>query len=315
MLVVAHPGSACATHLASFLNPREMFSGTGMQQTHGHQFNQSTPHTQATTPTSYAQPSSAQEISQPQYSARQPQHQPTSDHQPQPHSHSSAQSQPHAYAGSMSAVHSQQQQAVQAASSQTAVQHLPAAPSDYVSLCTQHVGIGEGGRTPMVARVSICDFKGDVMIDTFIRPTHEVVDYRTQLTGLESRHLVDAIPFSVAQERVAGLLHGKIVIGHQLWFDFAVLNISHLAIDTRDVALFMPFRAALNLPPDDIIPLQTLVWRLMRRRMGTGYQHPVENARAAADLFRSHIQEWENHILTGLWPCSLPPPAYAPFFL
>ncbi|KZW02042.1 hypothetical protein EXIGLDRAFT_594283, partial [Exidia glandulosa HHB12029] len=122
--------------------------------------------------------------------------------------------------------------------------------------------------------------------------------------------------FATVQRRVADCLGDNIVIGHQLWFDFAMLNISHRAIDTRDVALFLPFRTALGAPADEIIPLQTLVWRLMRHRINAGYQHPLDHTDGiSVDLYRSHQDEWESFIRDGLWACALPPPAYARFFL
>ncbi|EJD55457.1 hypothetical protein AURDEDRAFT_155696 [Auricularia subglabra TFB-10046 SS5] len=164
-----------------------------------------------------------------------------------------------------------------------AQQHAPppAGPppqrTEYVALSTQHVFIASDASMPMVARVSVCDFHGNSLYDTFVQPTHPVTDYRTPLTGLELHHLQTGSPFQEVQQRVASLLRGKIVVGHQLWFDFAVLNISHLAIDTRDCALFLPFRTSLGAQADEILPLATLVWRLMRRRITAGYQHPVSS--------------------------------------
>ena len=112
-----------------------------------------------------------------------------------------------------------------------------------------------------------------------------------------------------------------------------LLSIRHSAIDTRDVALFLPFHRTLR--AFNTIPLKTLVWHLMRRRIGLRYENPVvnrtllsecmsclsvargvqvENARAALDLFRSYEDPWENAIRGGSWPSALPPSSYRQLF-
>jgi hypothetical protein len=55
-----------------------------------------------------------------------------------------------------------------------------------------------------------------------------------------------------------------------------VLCISHPTINTRDVAVFVPFRRGLGCG-SATPPLQVLVHRLMGRSMGLGYEHPVRS--------------------------------------
>ena len=38
-------------------------------------------------------------------------------------------------------------------------------------------------------RVSLVDFRGTAVLDTYVRPTMQVSDYRTSITGIEARHL------------------------------------------------------------------------------------------------------------------------------
>ena len=54
----------------------------------------------------------------------------------------------------------------------------------------------------------------------------------------------------------------------------SVLGIPHPAVNTRDVALYQPFRNALR-SPNQVIGLQTLTWHLMRRRCQDGQLDPV----------------------------------------
>lgn len=168
----------------------------------------------------------------------------------------------------------------------------------------------------MLARVGIVDYKGNIVLDTFVSPTMEVTDYRTTTTGIEPAHLLasDTPSFERVQQHVADLIKGKVIVGHSLWNDLSVLGIPHLTVATRDVALYQPFRNALR-SPTQVIGLQTLMWHLMCRRCQDGHLHPVENARAALDLYRTIAVEWESAISAGVWPCFLPPSSFSRCYL
>ncbi|KAL4069675.1 hypothetical protein V8B97DRAFT_613109 [Scleroderma yunnanense] len=191
---------------------------------------------------------------------------------------------------------------------------FPTAPArdQILSLSCTNVGVGPGGTTSMLARVAVVDYKGNIVLDTFVSPTMEVGDYRTTTTGIEPAHLLsaDTPSFERVQQHVADLIKGKVIVGHSLWNDLSVLGIPHPAVATRDVALYQPFRNALR-SPTQVVGLQTLMWHLMCRRCQDGHLHPVENARAALDLYRSVAVEWEGEISAGVWPCFLPPSTFS----
>jgi hypothetical protein len=115
----------------------------------------------------------------------------------------------------------------------------------------------------------------------------------------------DAKPFDEVQRSVASIIRDKVLIGHSLWNDlsgeycnraimfqdvchnrpltvasfyfyhfFLVLGIPHPAVNTRDVALYQPFRNALRLP-NQPVRLPTLTFHLMGRRCQEGQQNPV----------------------------------------
>ncbi|KAF8588499.1 hypothetical protein K439DRAFT_638068 [Ramaria rubella] len=188
--------------------------------------------------------------------------------------------------------------------------------SSFVTLSTLCVGTGSGGSTNMLARVTIIDFHGHTLMDTFVLPTMTVVDYRTASTGINADHLSSssAMNFSKVQRHVAEMIRGRVLIGYCLWSDLSVLGITHPAAMTRDVALFMPFRAALG-KPKQIFGLPTLVYHLMRRQIQMGRLDSLENARAALDLYRSHSVNWENAVGAGEWPCALPPSSFSRCYL
>ncbi|THH33563.1 hypothetical protein EUX98_g672 [Antrodiella citrinella] len=140
-------------------------------------------------------------------------------------------------------------------------------PAQIIGLACTVVGVGPGGSTHMLARVAVVDYRGQTLFEAYVLPTMPVSDYRTSTTGIEAEHLApdSALPFQDVQNRVADLMKGKVVVGHSLWLDLSVLGIPHPAVATRDVALYQPFRNALR-SPNQVVGLQTLMWRLMNRR-------------------------------------------------
>ncbi|KAH8120274.1 ribonuclease H-like domain-containing protein [Phellopilus nigrolimitatus] len=178
----------------------------------------------------------------------------------------------------------------------------------FLALGTICCGVGPGGSTSMVARVSLVNYRGSIVLDAYVRPTMPVTDYRTPTTGIEAKHLnsESAMHFNAVQSLIAEYIKGKILVGHSLWQDLSVLGVPHPAVATRDVALYMPFRNALQ-SPNQVVGLQTLVWHLMRRRIQYGKLDSVENARAALDLYRSDSNTWEAAVSSGKWSCALPP--------
>ncbi|KDQ54763.1 hypothetical protein JAAARDRAFT_348141 [Jaapia argillacea MUCL 33604] len=183
----------------------------------------------------------------------------------------------------------------------------------YIAIAVQVVYAGTvAHRVPIIARASITDYRGEILLDTLVRPTQPVIDHRTAETGLDAHHLSDAPLFGEVQNRVASLMNGKILVGHSLWNVLSVLGLSYPALQTRDVALFTPFRQSLRCKSLPSLPF--LVSHLMGRTIRTHYEHPLEEARAALDIFRSCEDTWEGIIKSGSWPCTLPPSTFVHCF-
>ncbi|RDX56142.1 hypothetical protein OH76DRAFT_599171 [Lentinus brumalis] len=188
-------------------------------------------------------------------------------------------------------------------------------PERYVAAQAQYVYYGIVSRLPMVARVTLTDYRGRVLLDSFVRPTQPVCDYRAETTGLQPHHLAEAPVFIEVQRQVASIIRDKILVGYALWEFLSVMGLAHPAINTRDTALFMSFRRTLGVQPNVQIALKDLVKHFMGRDIEDHGDIPVERARAALDLFRSCEQIWEGIIVTGAWPCALPPVKYRHCFI
>ncbi|KAH9947678.1 hypothetical protein B0H21DRAFT_737576 [Amylocystis lapponica] len=187
-------------------------------------------------------------------------------------------------------------------------------PKKYVAVAAQIVHYGFVSKSPMVARVVVTDYRGNIILDTLVRPTTLISDYRTLETGLQPADLARAPTFIDVRQQVATHIRDRIIVGYALWHFLSVMGLQHPAIDTRDIALFMPFRRTLKSKPNVMLSLATLVGKFMGRKIGQRGDVPVEQARAALDLFRSCEHVWEGVVVVGSWPCALPPEAYIAWF-
>jgi RNA exonuclease 4 len=67
-------------------------------------------------------------------------------------------------------------------------------PGRYVALDCEMVGVGPGGAESVLARVSVVNFHGAVLLDAFVRPRERVVDYRTQFSGIRPADMAHGTP-------------------------------------------------------------------------------------------------------------------------
>ena len=153
--------------------------------------------------------------------------------------------------------------------------------------------VGDERRRSMLARVCIVGEKGEVLLDTFVRPTSKVADYRTQYSGVQPHHLTSskALPFIEAQQRVADIIRGNIVVGHGLKNDFDVLKIDHPKHLTRDTAHYHHFRSTTGQARKlKHLVLERLSYAIQDGRKG---HDPVIDAKAALELYKKHSDDWE----------------------
>lgn len=83
------------------------------------------------------------------------------------------------------------------------------------------------GRDHMLARVSIVNENGDVILDKYVKPTQPVIDYRTQFSGISPIHLINAHDFKEVQADVQRIKFNRILVGHALHNDLKALKLEH----------------------------------------------------------------------------------------
>lgn len=62
-------------------------------------------------------------------------------------------------------------------------------PGRYLAIDCEMVGVGPGGQENALARVSIVNYYGTVILDEFVRPKEAVTDYRTFVSGITPKLL------------------------------------------------------------------------------------------------------------------------------
>ena len=160
----------------------------------------------------------------------------------------------------------------------------------YVSLDCEFVGVGLEGSESALARVSIVNFYGHVLLDSFVKPLEKVVDWRTHVSGVTAAHMKNAILFKEAQQQTANILEDRVLIGHAVHHDLKALLLKHPSSMTRDTSLFPPFRAySKGKTPS----LKKLSQQILGKEIQKNEHSSVEDARATVVLYRLYKKEFE----------------------
>ncbi|KAI1205827.1 ribonuclease H-like domain-containing protein [Annulohypoxylon truncatum] len=160
----------------------------------------------------------------------------------------------------------------------------------YIAVDCEMVGVGPEGRESVLARVSIVDFHGRQVYDSFVAPRERVTDYRTRITGLTPRVLASARSFDEVQAAVAELLKGRIVVGHDIKHDLAALQLAHPSSQVRDTAKFAGYRKYGHGPKP---ALRVLAREVLGVEIQTGHHSSIEDARVAMLLFRKKKSDFD----------------------
>jgi RNA exonuclease 4 len=174
--------------------------------------------------------------------------------------------------------------------------------SQYVALDCEMVGIGSSGRQSALARVSLVNWDGDVLVDTHVQVPMKVTDYRTAVSGILPKHIArtKAMDPVECREKVAALLQDKILVGHSLSNDLDALLLQHPKGRVRDTAKYRPFQRLTggNKPKWRPRKLRDLVLEhcnLTIQQAGQSHDS-VDDARATMALFRTVHDAWEKEL-------------------
>ncbi|POS87825.1 hypothetical protein EPUL_000755 [Erysiphe pulchra] len=153
----------------------------------------------------------------------------------------------------------------------------------YVGIDCEMVGVGTKDRS-VLARVSIVNFHGMQVYDSFVKPIEFVTNWRTKISGVSASSMKTARDFKEVQKNVASILKDRIVVGHSVWNDFKVMHLSHPRRDIRDTSSFSGFRQFSSGTPS----LKLLADKILGVEIQNGRHSSIEDARATMFIFRRY---------------------------
>jgi RNA exonuclease 4 len=147
-----------------------------------------------------------------------------------------------------------------------------------------------------LARVTIINNNGDILLDTHCKPSpdlNDITDYRYDITGINRSDLEDAPCFDECRKIILKLFKSKILIGHGIENDFLVLNYEHPKALIRDTSKYKFFHSKYNQPHS----LKFLANKFLNKVIQSGSHDSAEDARAALCLYRLYEERIEKEVI------------------
>jgi RNA exonuclease 4 len=151
----------------------------------------------------------------------------------------------------------------------------------YLAIDCEMVGVTSRDVSAL-ARVSIVNFHGHPVYDKYVRPSQPVTNWRTPVSGIRPKDMINALPLHEVQEEVRELFRDRIVVGHSLKHDLSLIG--YIPFDRRrDTAQYEGYR---KLVGGATPGLKLLTSQILGIDIQGGEHNSVEDARAAMLLYR-----------------------------
>jgi len=173
----------------------------------------------------------------------------------------------------------------------------------YVAVDCEMVGVGPNpDKESALARVSVVNYNGDQIYDSYVRPKEQVTDWRAAVSGILPKHMVEARSLEDVQADMTKILQDRVLVGHAIRNDLDALLLSHPKRDIRDTARHAPYR---KLAGGSSPRLKILASELLGLEIQTGEHSSIEDARACMLLFRRDKDAFERDHAKK-WPSPMP---------
>jgi len=75
--------------------------------------------------------------------------------------------------------------------------------TELLAIDCEMVGVGSAGTRSALAQVVVVNSREELVYSSYVKPREKVVDYRTHVSGIRPKHLVNAISFRQAQTEIS----------------------------------------------------------------------------------------------------------------
>ncbi|KAJ5567143.1 hypothetical protein N7535_006449 [Penicillium sp. DV-2018c] len=172
----------------------------------------------------------------------------------------------------------------------------------YIAMDCEMVGVGPNpDNDSALARVSVVNFNGDQVYDSYVRPKEMVTDWRTHVSGIAPKHMVEARSLEHVQKDIAEIMKDRVLVGHAVSNDLDALLLSHPKRDIRDTSKHPPYR---KIAGGGSPRLKVLAEEFLGITIQEGAHSSVEDARATMALFRREKDAFEREHLKK-WPARM----------
>jgi len=144
----------------------------------------------------------------------------------------------------------------------------------------------------VLTRVSVVNFQGETILDSFVKPKEEIIDYLTKFSGITAEKLKNVTTtIHDIQKKILELVSSTdVLIGHSLQFDLNVMKIKHNRI--VDTSVIYEHVKGPPLKPSLKWLASTFLKRVIQAGESNGDGHSsIEDATACLDLVKLKIQE------------------------
>ncbi|KAJ0180037.1 hypothetical protein K1T71_004628 [Dendrolimus kikuchii] len=161
--------------------------------------------------------------------------------------------------------------------------------TDYIAFDYKLVGVETVNSKNMVACVSVVNSYGICVYDTFIRPRWEVVDYRTETSGITPIKLERGLDFYEVKQDICSIIRGRVLIGHRIERALKLFGLCHPEWNTRELTDYDLFEKSV---PTGLPSIRYLARHFLG--INTSIPQPsLEKARLAMQLYTLVSEDWE----------------------
>ena len=140
-----------------------------------------------------------------------------------------------------------------------------------------------------LARVSVVDFDGNVLLDEYVKPKDKVRNYKTAVSGIKASHLKFARPFEAVQQQVKEMLRNCTVVGHAISHDLQALDLVLPAEEVADTQKLYKLSHGVK-----AVSLRKMVEAELGKVIQEAEHDSVEDARATMQVYRKLFLTYSN---------------------